>query len=198
MSGVNDLAKFVEDIPDFPEEGILFRDISPLILEKWPETVAAMKALISDEELKEIDAFVGLEARGFKFAGALAAITGKGVVMARKAGKLPDALFKETYEREYGPAEIEMQQGHGQKVFIVDDVMATGGTHKAAGDLCEKAGYQVAGFITLIDLSNLNDFEWNGLKNRTVLTYDENGYVPVPSKEPSAGSTLTAKFYPKP
>jgi adenine phosphoribosyltransferase len=183
--GIDELAQFVEDVPDFPQEGVLFRDISPLTMEKWPETVQAMNALFTDKELADVDAFVGLESRGFKFAGALAAINGKGMIMARKAGKLPDPLFSESYDLEYGSAEIEMKPGKGQKVIIIDDVLATGGTLRAAADLCQKAGYDVIGFGTLINLAHLNEFSWNGMKNRTVLTYNENGYVPVAKIPPS-------------
>jgi len=179
MSKIDDLAALVDDVPDFPEDGILFRDISPLLLQKWPDTVAAMRDLLSDAELENIDAFVGLEARGFKFAGALAAITGKGMVMARKAGKLPEPLCAQDYALEYGTATIEMKPGNGERVFIVDDVLATGGTLAAAADLAEKSGYEVAGFATLIDLSHLNDFAWNGMTNRALLTYDADGYVPA-------------------
>lgn len=181
MRSADELAAMVDDIPDFPEKGVIFRETSPLFFNKWPETVQAMLGQLKANELKEIDAFVGLDARGFSLAGAMAAVAGKGLVKARKAGKLPDPLFKEEYKLEYGTAAIEMKPGAG-KVWIVDDVLATGGTLTAAANLCFRAGYEVMGMETLIDLTHLNDFEWNGMKCRSVLQYDENGYIPQGQK----------------
>lgn len=170
------LAKYIEDVPDFPEEGIVFRDISPLLREQLHGAVGAMLNLFSQPERDQLSAFVGLDARGFIFAPAMAVQTGKGFVMARKGGKLPEPLFSTRYELEYGTAELAIKPGSG-KVVIVDDVLATGGTLKAAADLCEQAGYEVTGFTTLINLTFLNDFEWRGIKARSVLHYDEHGLI---------------------
>ena len=181
---IDHLATIVKDVPDFPKEGILFRDVSPLIRDHWSETVTTMLDLFSPEQLAEVDAFVGLDARGFIFAGGMADRLNKGLVMARKAGKLPDALLSEDYDLEYGKAQVEIQAGEGMKVIIVDDVLATGGTLTATADLCKKAGYEVLGIATLINLTQLNDFEWGGQKCLSVFEYDENGYIPVAEREP--------------
>ena len=171
-----ELAKYVEDVPDFPEPGIIFRDISPLLRQRPYGAIEAMLDLFTAEERDALSAFVGLDARGFIFAPAMAALSGKGFVMARKGGKLPEPLFSTRYALEYGTAELAVKPGEG-KVVIVDDVLATGGTLEAAADLCGQAGYEVTGFATLINLTFLNNFEWNGIRPRSVLHYDENGLI---------------------
>ncbi|MCB9990653.1 MAG: adenine phosphoribosyltransferase [Rhodospirillales bacterium] len=213
MSIADELAKYVEEKENFPVEGITFLDTAALTEEKWGETIDAMLAAIPAEELKKVEAFVGLEARGFAFAGAMAkAAPGNvGLVKARKAGKLPDPLFSsDPYDVEYRKAEdgdaaheakpsnnvLEIKPGNGKRVIIVDDVLATGGTLESSANLCEKAGYDVIGFATLINLSHLNNFEWKGMKNRSVLTYDENGYVPVKKPAPAAAPQTPKGFQP--
>lgn len=165
------LKQYIEETPDHPEKGVLFRDISPALRDKFNEVVDSMLALITPEEMQKIDAFVGLDARGFIFAAAMAARTGKGMVMARKGGKLPQPKEAENYMLEYGTATIEMKHGKGGNVFIVDDVLATGGTLRAAGNLSLKAGYNVVGFGVFVNISALNNFEWRGMKCRAALTY---------------------------
>ncbi len=165
------LKQYIEATPDWPKEGVNFLDISPLLAEHFNETVQAMKELFTAEELDDIDAFAGLDARGFIFAAALASATGKNLVMPRKGGKLPPPFHEQTYDLEYGQATLQLKPGKGN-IAIVDDVLATGGTLKAAADLCTDAGYKVKHLAVLINLAFLNDFEWDGLKPRAVLNYE--------------------------
>ena len=151
---------------------MVFRDISPLLAQKFPETVEAMIGLFSTVELDAIDAFAGIDARGFIFASAMAANTGKNLIMVRKGGKLPPPASSQEYTLEYGTAMMELKHGAG-RIAIIDDVVATGGTLQAAAELCQKAGYSVYALAALLDLQYLNDFTWNGLKPRSVIQYQE-------------------------
>jgi adenine phosphoribosyltransferase len=145
-----DWKKFINEIPDFPQPGISFKDVSPLLKSPlFPHAIEEMKNLV-----KHPDYWVGIDSRGFIFASALASTNG-GLVMCRKKGKLPPPIISETYSLEYGEDTLEIQPGKG-KVVIVDDVYATGGTMSAAEKLCEKAGYTVVGKLVLIDLTFLH------------------------------------------
>lgn len=151
-----DIKKYIRDIPNFPKEGILYRDIQPLLgdSDAFESAITQMSELV---DLEDIDYFVGIESRGFIFASALAVKTGKRFKMIRKAGKLPGGnLCKEDYTLEYGTASIEMEQGFGN-VVIVDDVLATGGTIAAAEKLAHNAGYRVIDSICLLDIGILNE-----------------------------------------
>ena len=165
------LRRHIANIPDFPQAGVVFRDISPLLAHDFPSVVTAMTGLFTDAELKTIDAFAGVDSRGFIFASAMAAHTGKNFIMPRKAGKLPAPYAEKEYQLEYGTARLQLKHGTGN-IIVIDDVLATGGTLAAAADLCADAGYTVKGFATLINLSFLNNFTWNGLNARSVITYD--------------------------
>lgn len=167
----SELARYVTAVPDFPKPGVMFRDISPLLAEKFPQAVDEMAALFAAECLAEADAFAGIDARGYIFAAGLAARLGKNFVMPRKGGKLPAPFAEKEYSLEYGAAKLQLKPGRGS-VIIVDDVVATGGTLYAAADLCVEAGYKVAGFAALIDLAFLNDFSWRGMHVRSVIRYD--------------------------
>ena len=166
-----DLEKLITHTPDFPQKGVLFRDISPLLATRFHDVVDGMGGLFTPEELDSITAFAGIDARGFIFASALAARFRKNMVMIRKGGKLPPPSLHESYALEYGSATLEMKAGPGGRINILDDVLATGGTMGAAATLCERAGYEVAAMAALIDLKFLNDFSWRGLRVRTLFTY---------------------------
>ena len=167
------LKQYVETTPDWPKEGVNFLDISPLLADHFNETVQAMQNLFTADELDGIDAFAGLDARGFIFAAALATATGKGFIMPRKGGKLPPPFSEKSYDLEYGQATLQLKPGNGN-VAIVDDVLATGGTLKAAAELCSDAGYTVKSLAVLIDLAFLHDddFNWQGITPRAVMTYE--------------------------
>jgi adenine phosphoribosyltransferase len=169
------LAELITEIPDFPRPGILFRDISPLLKEKFRETIDAMSALFSGPEWNNIDMVAGIESRGFLFAGALAYKHNKGLVKVRKSGKLPNIAGKIHYGLEYGESTLEMQQGNGARMLIVDDLLATGGSLRAAAELATQVGYEVTGLATLINLAALNTFSWHGLSCRSVIEYTEDG-----------------------
>ncbi len=167
------LAQFIDEIPDFPKPGILFRDISPLLRSHFSETIDAMSDLFTADEWAQVDYLVGIESRGFIFASALAYKHGKGFVKVRKPGKLPNVEASVQYGLEYGTDELQMQKGDGGKVIICDDLIATGGSMAAAADLCEKVGYQVVGMACLVDLAALNNFEYNGMRVRSVIEYKD-------------------------
>ncbi|AEH50431.1 adenine phosphoribosyltransferase [Pseudothermotoga thermarum] len=169
-----DLKKFVRDIPDFPVKGIIFRDVTPLL--KSPQAfkfaVDEMARILSDVSF---DCIVSPEARGFIFGAALAYKLGKGFVPVRKPGKLPYETVSLEYQLEYGTAQLQIHADAiepGQKVLIVDDVLATGGTAEAIGKLVQKLGGQVAAMCFLIELTYLNPRErLKGYDVRTVLKY---------------------------
>lgn len=169
-----DLKELIRTIPDFPEEGILFRDITTLL--KEPEGLREALFQLQDKVKDlEYDIIVGPESRGFIFGVPLAYMEGKGFVPIRKPGKLPAAVYSQEYALEYGTSKLEMHQDAlkpGQKVLIVDDLLATGGTAKAMTQMIEKAGAQVVGFAFLIELEALGGREM--LKDfpvRSVITY---------------------------
>jgi adenine phosphoribosyltransferase len=148
---MKDFKEYIHTIPDYPKEGILFRDIQPLLEDKDAllEATLFMGQLV---DLTDVDYFVGIESRGFIFASAMATTFIKGLKLIRKKGKLPNKdLSSMTYELEYGFDTIEMKPGKG-KVVIVDDVFATGGTMYTAESLCLASGYEVVGKICLVDI----------------------------------------------
>ena len=139
---------YITEVPDFPVEGVNFKDISPLLANE-----EAFDNCIEDMgEMVEIpDYWIGIDARGFLFASALSIYFGGGIVMCRKAGKLPPTVFSHSYGTEYSEDTIQIKQGSGT-VVIVDDVLATGGTLQAANYLAGTAGYDVIDNLVLIDL----------------------------------------------
>ncbi|MUL42798.1 adenine phosphoribosyltransferase [Streptomonospora sp. PA3] len=147
----------LRDVPDFPEEGVVFKDITPLLAE--PASLRAVVEGIADHyEKGSVDAVLGLEARGFILAAPVALELGAGFVPVRKAGKLPRETHRASYDLEYGSATVEMHAdavSPGSRVVIVDDVLATGGTGRAAVELVDKAGGTVVGFSVLVELGFL-------------------------------------------
>lgn len=157
MSVEQRLKEAIRDIPDFPKEGILFKDITPILLD------AKLCNDIVDEILSSIkepfDVIVGVESRGFLFGLLLAVKANVPFVPARKKGKLPGDTVACTYELEYGSATIEIHKGHivkGAKVLIHDDLLATGGTAKAAATIINQVGAEVVAFSFLVNLAFLD------------------------------------------
>jgi adenine phosphoribosyltransferase len=157
LPSMSDLAKLVRNVPDWPKPGIQFKDITPLLSDP-----AGLKQAIDDlaEPFRnsKVELVLGTEARGFLFAPAVALALGAGVVLARKPGKLPWKTLSESYALEYGTDALEVHQDAvkpGQKVLLVDDLLATGGTMLAAAKLVETLGGVVVGCAFLIELSFL-------------------------------------------
>jgi adenine phosphoribosyltransferase len=164
----NDLKQYIRDVPDFPKKGIIFKDITTLL--KNPVALKSTLDILYDKvnDLK-IDKVVGIEARGFIFGAMLAEKLNAGFVPLRKPGKLPAAVFKQTYELEYGTDTIEIHKdaiSKGDRVLLHDDLLATGGTSKAACDLIEKIGGNVIQTLFIMELAFLGGRE--KLKNYKV------------------------------
>ncbi|MDD5431512.1 MAG: adenine phosphoribosyltransferase [Candidatus Omnitrophica bacterium] len=162
------LESFIRNIPDFPKPGILFRDISTLIQNKKAFKEAVDK-MAEKYKGKKIDAVVAVEARGFILGGAIAHKLGVGFIPVRKKGKLPWKTDSVTYDLEYGTDTLEIHQdalNPGDKVLIVDDLLATGGTVKAVTELVEQKRAKISGIVFLVELFDLGGK--NKLKNYPV------------------------------
>jgi adenine phosphoribosyltransferase len=159
---------YITEVPDFPEEGVNFKDISPLLANQklFEECIDEMGMLVDMP-----DYWIGIDARGFIFASALSMIHGGGVVMCRKAGKLPPPVTRKRYQLEYGTEWIEMKEGTGTAV-IVDDVLATGGTLQATNDLAKMVGYDVIDNLVLIDLLYVPTVEGFNFKVKSLIQYE--------------------------
>ena len=171
-----DLREYIRDVPDFPSPGILFRDITPLL--KSPEAFDHAIDRFADVcSGRSFDAVCGIDARGFLFAAPLALRLGKPLVPVRKAGKLPARTVSATYSLEYGEAAVEMHADAvrgGERVLIVDDVLATGGTLAAAANLIGAAGGVVAGAAVLVELADLGGRNAvDGCDVLSLITYQE-------------------------
>jgi len=156
-----DLAKLIRDVPDFPVEGILFKDITTL-LNDAAGFKAAVDALVAHYADAELDRIVAVESRGFIFGAPMAYALGVGLVPVRKLGKLPSETITVEYELEYGTSQLEMHTdaiAPGDQVLIVDDLLATGGSARATCELVERLGGHVAGLAFLIELEALHGRE---------------------------------------
>jgi adenine phosphoribosyltransferase len=152
------VASRVLDVPDFPKPGIVFKDLMPLFAD-GPVFHQVIDGIVAYHGAGSFDVVAGVEARGFVVAAAIAYATGKGVVPVRKAGKLPRRTHSASYALEYGEATLEVHEDAfvaGQRVLVVDDVLATGGTAGAALELVERAGGTVSGFTVLMELGFLD------------------------------------------
>jgi adenine phosphoribosyltransferase len=158
---IDDLKKKIRDVPDFPKPGIVFKDITPLL----GDAVALRRAtdmlvVLCDD--RSVDKVAGIESRGFILASIVATRLGVGFVPVRKPGKLPAKTVAASYELEYGTDSLEVHAdaiSAGERVLIVDDVIATGGTAQAAADLVEKLGGEVSAYAFLVELAFLNGRE---------------------------------------
>lgn len=153
-----DLKNYIRNIADFPKQGILFRDITPLLSDKH-----ALKTVINLLSIKfkdkKIDVVVAAEARGFILGGAVAQKLNAGFIPVRKKGKLPSKIYKASYNLEYGIDTLEIHRDafkKGTRVLILDDLLATGGTTKAIINLVKQLGGKIAGICFLIELTELN------------------------------------------
>lgn len=171
-----DLKSYIREYPDFPEPGIMFKDISPIL--RSPDAMRYITdKLYGHFKDKKIDIIAGAESRGLIFASALATRFDKGFVMVRKQGKLPGITNKIAYDIEYGKDIMEIQQDAvkpGQNVWIVDDLLATGGTAKAAAELVEALKGNVIGFSFVIELKFLKGREKiEEYDVQTLVSYDK-------------------------
>ena len=148
----------IRDVPDFPRKGIVFKDITPVLADRrlFREVVDALVARWKDER---IDKVIGIESRGFIFAAPLAYALGAGFAIVRKPGKLPWEVIREAYALEYGEATLELHidaVGAGERVLVVDDVLATGGTAEAVGRLVARQGAELVAYSFLVELGFLH------------------------------------------
>ncbi len=169
------LKDHIAEVPDFPDPGILFYDISPLLAHPtaWQETVNQLAQAVKTHEP---DVLAGIESRGFLVAAPLALQLNLGFVMVRKKGKLPGETIPFTYNLEYGTDSIEIQSGAvepGQRVVVLDDLLATGGTMSAAVQLLRQVGADVRGGACIIELTFLKGRDKLDIAFNSILRYDE-------------------------
>jgi adenine phosphoribosyltransferase len=151
MEPISDLLRrSIRDVPDFPKKGIVFKDITP-ILGHAPTYKRVIDELVARWGPRKIDQVVGIESRGFIFAAPLAYALGAGLSIVRKPGKLPWETIRETYQLEYGEDGLEP----GERVLVVDDLLATGGTAEAVGKLVARQGAELAGYAFVVELAFL-------------------------------------------
>ena len=171
-----DLKKYIRSIPDYPKKGILFRDITTLIKDKqaFKYTVDKMVEIAKRLNFEKV---VAIESRGFIFAAAVAYKLSKSLILIRKKNKLPGETYSEDFELEYGKATIEIHKDSikkNEKVIIIDDLIATGGTAEAASKLVEKSGGKIAGFIFVInlyDLGGIKKLQEKGYKAHSLIEF---------------------------
>ena len=164
----------VRDVPDFPQKGVVFKDITPVLADRatFREVIDALAARWRDER---VDKVVGIESRGFLFAAPIAYALGAGVTVVRKPGKLPWQVIREVYALEYGEGALELHVdavSPGERVLVVDDVLATGGTAQAAGRLVTRQGGTVLGYSFMVELTFLHGGQRLGQeKVHSLVTY---------------------------
>lgn len=174
MKSKFDLDSVVRKVPDFPKEGILFYDVTGILMnpDAFKYCVEEAQRIFGDEDL---DAIAAIDARGFVFAAPLAHDMGLPLVLVRKNGKLPGETYRKKFALEYGEDEVEVHKSDvkaGQKLIIVDDLIATGGTLKATADILTEAGAEVAGIFAVIGLPFLNYMNQLGqYKVHTLIEY---------------------------
>ena len=174
---MKDLKEYVRTIPDYPEPGIMFRDVTSVVQD--PEGLRmAIDQLVEKLKGLDFDLVVGTESRGFLFGAPVAYALNKGFILVRKKGKLPREVISEDYDLEYGNATVEMHKDSikpGQKIVVIDDLIATGGTMEAAAHLIERCGGIVVKMLFLLELE--------GLGGRKKLSkYDVGSVVSYPGK----------------
>jgi len=173
-----DYKDYIKEVPDFPIDGVSFKDISPLLATPtvFRNVIHEMGKLVGIKPTEPPyvtrypDYWIAVDARGFLFASALSYKFGGGIVMCRKKGKLPPPVIRYKYKTEYSEDTLEIKNGSGTAV-VVDDVLATGGTLQAANDLAEGAGYKVVGNLVLIDLKYVPRVDNFNLDVRSVIQY---------------------------
>jgi adenine phosphoribosyltransferase len=174
IGSVEELKQKIRDIPDFPQKGIIFKDITPLLNDPRSFRIA-IDAMAHAYLGRQIDLVVGIEARGFIIASALAYILNAGMTPLRKPGKLPFLTHRMSYSLEYGSAELEIHRDAikpGQRVIIVDDLLATGGTMRASVDLVKALQAEIIGVSFLVELSFLEGRKLlHGAHVTSLLTY---------------------------
>ena len=175
MKQLDRLKALIRDVPDFPQKGIVFKDITPLLGDEAGFSMA-IDLIVAHFGRGAVDKVVGIEARGFILASPVAYHFGAGFVPVRKAGKLPWVSESETYELEYGAETLEVHRDAfvpGDRVLIVDDVLATGGTAKATATLVERLGAKVVGIACLVELGFLHGRDRiQGYEFFSLLSYD--------------------------
>lgn len=158
---MENLKQYIRNVQDYPKEGIIFHDITPLLQnpKAFGRAIDAMAEALID---KKVEYLIGVEARGFIFASALAYKLGIGLVIVRKLGKLPFHTINASYDLEYGKDVLEVHKdaiSGGSRVVLVDDLLATGGTSAAVGQLVIKLGGEIVGYLFLVELTELNGRE---------------------------------------
>lgn len=171
---MEELRQAIRDIPDFPKKGVIFKDITTLLKDPgaFGKAIDALEQVLKG---KDHDLVLGVESRGFIFASTLAYKLGKGLIIVRKPGKLPARTVEVSYELEYGTDSVEMHADAiqpGQRVVIVDDVLATGGTARGVAELVEKVGGKVVALVFLVELDFLKGREkLSGYDTISILHY---------------------------
>jgi adenine phosphoribosyltransferase len=172
---MSDLARHIRDIPDFPKPGILFKDITPLLAD--PAAFRETIDRLADGFRGRVDTVLGIESRGFIVGAAVAYALGTGLALVRKPGKLPAQTYAAHYELEYGKDTLEIHRdaiGHGHRVLLVDDLLATGGTASAAAELIKRCGGTITGFSFIVELAFLGGRKRIGdYEVRSLIRYDQ-------------------------